>query len=162
MSNLIVIAALAAAAANATAGASAVITMQGASGLSGTATLSQGARGLSIKLDLRGLAPGPHGIHLHQVGDCSDPKFTSAGAHINPAKVQHGLDNPHGPEAGDLSNIVADKSGRVRTTISTSRVTLGALLDADGSALVVHESADDQKTQPIGGSGARIACGTIR
>ena len=114
---------------------------------------------------LTGLPPGQHGIHLHAVGRCDPPAFTSAGAHLNPDQHRHGLANPAGPHAGDLPNltVLPDRAGSVDAT--TGRVTLrsgpAGLLDADGSAIVVHAKADDQVTDPAGASGPRIACGVI-
>ena len=131
----------------------------------GTATFTEVGGGVRIVLEARGLPPGEKGVHIHEVGKCDPPAFTSAGGHFNPAKRQHGLQNPQGPHAGDLPNITvaADGTGRLETT--TNRVTLfsgeTSVFDADGSALVVHAGPDDFKTDPTGNSGARIACGVI-
>ncbi|HEV8639481.1 MAG TPA: superoxide dismutase family protein [Methylomirabilota bacterium] len=131
----------------------------------GTATFTEVSGGVRIVLETRGLPAGEKGVHIHEVGQCDPPAFTSAGGHFNPGKRQHGLQNPQGPHAGDLPNITiaADGTGRLETT--TNRVTLSGgdtwLLDADGSALVVHAAPDDFKTDPTGNSGARIACGVI-
>jgi len=133
----------------------------------GTLTLRD-ASGGSVRIDgqLRGLPAGAHGIHFHAVGRCdAGVAFASAGAHFNPASRKHGLENVDGPHAGDLPNlsIASDGSGSFRT--NTTRVTLGSdaasLIDADGSAVVVHAAQDDQRTDPAGNSGARIACGVI-
>lgn len=111
------------------------------------------------------LPPGLHGVHLHAVGRCEAPGFTSAGAHANPTGRQHGLENPMGPHAGDLPNANVDQSGGLAYTATTDRVTLregpNTVFDADGTALVLHASADDQRTDPSGNSGARIACGVL-
>ena len=122
--------------------------------------------GVHITGDLTGLSPGPHGLHLHQTGRCDAPAFAAAGAHLNPQGRMHGLNNPAGPHAGDLPGIIVPASGRVSVDVSTSRVSLGepaasSLFDGDGTAIVVHASADDQRTDPSGGSGARIACGVV-
>ena len=133
----------------------------------GILTLRDAAGG-SVMIDgqLRGLPPGAHGIHFHAVGQCDAAgAFASAGAHFNPASRKHGLESAEGPHAGDLPNlaIATDGSGNFRT--NTVRVTLGSdaasLLDADGSAVIVHAAQDDQRTDPSGNSGARIACGVI-
>ena len=130
-----------------------------------TATLIQISAGVRILVEVRGLPPGAKAVHIHEVGRCEGPAFASAGHHFNPDKRQHGLQNPQGPHAGDLPNITieADGSGRLETT--NDRVTLGSgstsLFDGDGSALVVHGSPDDFKTDPTGNSGARVACGVI-
>ena len=132
----------------------------------GTASLEQGANGVEIEVHVTGLPAGTHGIHLHMVGSCTAPEFTSAGAHFNPMNKQHGLANPDGPHAGDLPNleVVADGSGQAELT--NDRVTLregaNSVFDADGTAVVIHAGPDDQRTDPSGNSGARIACGVIQ
>jgi Cu-Zn family superoxide dismutase len=121
---------------------------------------------VSISLSGTGLPAGIHGIHIHAVGACAAPEFTSAGAHFNPMGKLHGLHNPGGPHNGDLPNLTVAASGAVSWQATTDRVTLTpgptSILDQDGSALVVHAAADDQSTDPSGNSGARIACGVIR
>ena len=135
----------------------------------GTAQLSQDANGLvNVEIASLALPPGTHGIHFHSVGMCDGgaTAFSTAGAHFNPLGKQHGLENPLGPHAGDAPNIVTPASGIGRVGFSTNRVLLTpgtiSLFDADGSSIVVHASADDQRSQPSGNSGARIACGVVR
>lgn len=131
----------------------------------GTAQLAQVGGVVRIVLDARGAPPGLHAVHIHAVGKCDPPDFTSAGAHFNPTNKQHGALNPQGSHAGDLPNlnVAADGSGRLET--ATEQITLGtgatSVWDADGSALVVHAAPDDFKTDPTGNAGARIACGVI-
>jgi Cu-Zn family superoxide dismutase len=111
------------------------------------------------------LPRGTRAFHIHEVGKC-DPPFESAGGHFNPTGKQHGKDNPNGPHAGDLPNLDVPQSGRVKVQVVVKDVSLdtgrGALLDADGAALVVHEGADDYKSDPAGNAGKRLACGVIR
>lgn len=118
-----------------------------------------------VDLQLIGLPPGTHGIHFHAAGRC-DGDFTSAGAHYNPMNRRHGLNAPDGPHAGDAPNLTAGADGHARVQFTTDRVTLTGgpvtLADSDGTALVLHASADDQVTDPSGNSGARIACGVVR
>jgi Cu-Zn family superoxide dismutase len=148
-------------------GPSATADLRNASGQSiGRAVLTAAGPGTRVVLDLQGLPPGPKGVHIHAVGKCEPPAFTSAGGHFNPDKRQHGTENPQGPHAGDLPNvtIAADGAGHLDTT--TDRVSLApggstSLFGPDGSALVVHAGPDDMKTDPAGNSGARIACGVI-
>jgi Cu-Zn family superoxide dismutase len=131
----------------------------------GTVQLEQTAGGVAIAVTASELTPGPHGIHLHAVGQCAGPTFTSAGAHANPTGKKHGLRNPEGPHAGDLPNLVADASGRATYRTVTAQVTLSpgstSLFDADGAALVIHAQADDEVTDPSGNSGDRVACAVL-
>ncbi|MBI2114289.1 MAG: superoxide dismutase family protein [candidate division NC10 bacterium] len=132
----------------------------------GTAALWEDEGGVRVFAEVRGLPPGRHGIHLHAVGKCDPPEFATAGAHFNPEGKKHGLANPQGPHAGDLPNldVAADGTGQVHYL--ARRVTLApgpaSLLDADGTAVVVHAGADDHVTDPTGNSGGRIACGVIQ
>jgi Cu-Zn family superoxide dismutase len=147
---------------------SATAEMRSASGVRhGILTLERSPAGVRIDGALTGVAPGTHGIHFHQVGQCDPPDFETAGAHVNPAGMEHGLQNPRGPHAGDLPNVTANSAGQMVVDIATIRVTLDAdprvgLFDSDGTALVIHANADDQRTDPSGNSGARIACGVVR
>ena len=112
-----------------------------------------------------GLAPGEHGLHIHEVGQCDAPDFQSAGGHYNPTDAQHGLLNSEGPHAGDLPNLTVAQDGTVDYLVTTALVTLGdgdtSLFDSDGSALMIHEGADDYITDSSGDSGGRVACGVI-
>ena len=131
----------------------------------GKATFEQTPTGVLMSVDVAGLPPGAHGIHLHAAGSCT-PNFKAATGHINPGKVQHGLRNPDGPDNGDLPNLFAAADGTARAEFFTTRVSvtggdMPALLDEDGSAVIIHENPDDHMAQPIGGAGGRIGCGVI-
>ena len=140
-----------------------IVNVEGA--VIGTATFEQTPTGVLMFVDVRNLPPGAHGIHLHAVGACA-PDFKAATGHINPGKVAHGLRNPEGPDNGDLPNLHVAADGTARAEFFTTRVSVAggampSLLDEDGSAVIIHENADDHMTQPIGGAGGRIGCGRI-
>ena len=129
----------------------------------GTLTLTDTPQGLMVMGELKGLTPGDHGIHVHMVGQCQPP-FESAGAHWNPTSKQHGLQNSAGPHLGDMQNltIATDSSGTGHLTTPGGTLRgANALLDTDGASVVVHAKADDQRTDPSGNSGARVACGVV-
>jgi Cu-Zn family superoxide dismutase len=124
--------------------------------------------GVMVQVDVAGVAaaaPGEHGIHVHMVGACDPPDFMSAGEHFNPTAMKHGLENPDGPHAGDLPNMTFDEAGNGTLSATTATFTLGegenSLMDADGSALIIHANPDDQVTDPSGNSGDRLVCGVI-
>lgn len=153
------------------AGATATVALRnGQGGEAGTATLRQGPQGVLIRIEATGLTPGWHGVHLHETGTCEGPGFQSAGAHVHggaASDVTHGLLNAQHSDFGDLPNLYADAQGRAYAEVFTPFARLadtgpGAhLLDADGSAIVIHAQPDDHQSQPIGGSGDRVACGVI-
>jgi Cu-Zn family superoxide dismutase len=128
----------------------------------GRATATEVEGGLRITLDARGLPAGTHGAHVHLVGRCDAPDFTTAGAHWNPTGRQHGVMNPQGPHSGDLPNLIVGTDGRGTVGVTIPGGTLAGLLDTDGSAMVVHANPDDLKTDPSGNSGGRIACGVFQ
>lgn len=132
----------------------------------GSAKILPADGGVKIHLKVSQLPPGTHAIHIHSVGKCEGPDFKSAGGHLNPESKQHGKDNPAGPHAGDLLNFEVGADGNGKATLLAPHVTLGSgpnsLFHDGGTALVIHEKADDYKTDPAGNSGARIACGVIQ
>jgi len=130
----------------------------------GAATFTVTPSGVLISLDLTAVPPGEHGFHVHTTGKCEPPDFKSAGPHFNPDQTKHGFMTPEGPHAGDLPNLHVPADGKLQVEVLEPNVTLSGeapLLDADGSALVIHAGADDYKTDPAGNSGDRVACGVI-
>jgi Cu-Zn family superoxide dismutase len=134
-----------------------------ASDVRGTVEFTRvGPERIRIRIELSGLAPGLHGIHIHQYGDCSAPDGSSAGEHFNPDGSKHG--GPAAPHhAGDMGNVDAGASGRATLELTTEDITLDdGPRGVMGRSLVVHAMADDLVTDPAGSSGARIACAVIR
>ncbi|MDN4606428.1 superoxide dismutase family protein [Sporosarcina highlanderae] len=132
----------------------------------GEVTLVQEKEGVMINVEAKGLKPGLHGIHIHETGVCTAPDFKSSGAHFNPTGKEHGFDNPKGWHLGDLPNIEVPDDGKVSMQLTNGEITLkpgqeNSILDGDGSALVIHADPDDNKTDPSGNSGDRIACAAL-
>jgi Cu-Zn family superoxide dismutase len=134
----------------------------------GTALVWPSASGVKLEVKAQSFAAaavGEHGIHVHTTGKCEADAFTTAGGHFNPGGAKHGLSNPEGFHAGDLYNISFDGAGNATYETVIEGVTLGdgptSLMDADGSAIVIHAGPDDYVTDPAGNSGARIACGVL-
>lgn len=131
----------------------------------GAATLTAGPNGILLRVEITpgGLTPGWHGLHLHQIGDCSDHgTFKLSGGHVGKVEGGHGLLNSAGPEGGDIPNVWAGADGSAGYEAFTRLTEMSALIDEDGSALLIHTAEDDHSSQPIGGAGARVACGVIK
>ncbi|MCP8969811.1 superoxide dismutase family protein [Ectobacillus ponti] len=131
----------------------------------GTAEVSQQPAGMQIKINAKGFEPGPHGFHIHEVGTCKAPDFSSAGNHFNPEGKEHGLLNPKGAENGDLPNLVADEQGVIKAEILAPNASLNegksTIRRKNGAALIITADPDDGMSQPTGKSGKRLACGVI-
>lgn len=146
-------------------GAKASAAMMGPDGAAmGVVTLEQGPQGVLVSADLSGLAPGAHGFHIHETGQCQ-PDFAAAGDHFNPGDSGHGFLHAEGQHAGDLPNIYAGADGVARADYFTADITLAAddvksVFDADGSAIIVHEKPDTYGADA--GAGGRVACGVIQ
>jgi Cu-Zn family superoxide dismutase len=134
----------------------------------GEATLSESPSGVLIRLSLRakpeGISPGTHAIHIHNVGKC-EPPFKSAGEHFDPTNKKHGYFSKDGKHIGDLPNIHVPENAPLIVEFLVPQLSLGggrySVFDSDGSALVIHQGADDYMTDPAGNSGDRVACGVI-
>jgi superoxide dismutase, Cu-Zn family len=144
----------------------ATATLNAADGSSrGEAKVTEAADGLHVVVQAVGLTPGLHAVHVHTTGTCTPPDFVSAGGHWNPTGRQHGKDNPAGKHMGDMPNMIAgsDGAGQMEYAIAGGSLRSGAtpLLDGDGAAIVIHAEADDNKTDPAGNAGGRVACGVL-
>jgi superoxide dismutase, Cu-Zn family len=135
----------------------------------GTAEFVEGPNGVTITANLQpgqdAAGPGEHGVHIHETGDVT-PDFEAAGEHLNPTGAEHGLQNPNGPHAGDLPGMTVNEDGSASYQTTTDLATLSgvdrAILDSDGSTLVIHRGADDQETDPTGNTGGRAIAGVIQ
>ena len=138
----------------------------------GTIEIKQAPDGLLLHVNLDNMPVGKHGFHIHDNGTCEDnADFKMAGGHIGKGDNKHGLMNPDGYEEGDLPNLIVPENGKVEVEFYVDDLKIAdaddknddeVLLDDNGAAFMIHENADDHMTQPIGGSGARIACGVIK
>jgi Cu-Zn family superoxide dismutase len=118
-----------------------------------------------LRLSFTGITPGEHGLHFHTTGSCKGNKFSGAGGHLNPMGHQHGTKNPAGSHLGDLPNVIADANGVAFADIAltgSAKALVAAMMDKDGTAIVLHAGPDDYMTDPAGNSGERIACGVFK
>jgi Cu-Zn family superoxide dismutase len=144
--------------------AKATIEARSDSTVAGTATFSELSKGgVRVQVHIEKAPPGQHGLHIHEKGDCSDPKAASAGGHFNPGGMEHAgpMDAKH--HAGDLGNIEIKADGTGDLDITSDMLTVKAGPNSVvGRSVVFHEKADDLKTQPTGNAGGRLGCGVIQ
>jgi len=131
----------------------------------GSAILWETTSGIGLEVNIESLPPGEHAIHFHQNAKCEAPDFKSAGPHFNPEGKKHGLENPEGHHAGDNPNFTVGADGKAHFKLEDKDVNMGSdshsLFSNGGTAIVIHAKGDDQKTDPAGNAGDRIACGAI-
>jgi Cu-Zn family superoxide dismutase len=146
-------------------GPSATATLEATKGntVGGKVVFVQKGDKVFVTANVSGLAPGPHGFHIHEKGDCSSGDGMSAGGHFNPLGKPHGAPSTPDHHAGDMPMLVADGAGNAALTAELDVIAVGAgATDIVGKSVIVHKDPDDFKTQPTGNSGARVACGVIR
>jgi len=127
----------------------------------GTVTFSKSGDEMTIVADITGLTPGKHGFHIHEFGDCSSPDGKAAGGHFNPTNNPHAGHNVAQRHEGDMGNIEADSSGKAHLELTDTMMTMSGEKSIIGRGVIVHEKADDLKSQPTGDAGGRVACGVI-
>ena len=134
------------------------------SNLSGTVQLDQSSDSVTMSVNIAGVTPGEHAIHIHEKGDCSAPDASSAGGHWNPTGREHGKFGMEPFHMGDIGNLVADENGNASLTFTTNKWCLDCddeTKNINGKAIIIHESVDDFTTQPTGNAGGRIGCVVI-
>ena len=159
-----VVAALSACAGSGTGGAKAEAVLKPTQGnsVAGSVVFRQDGDAVLVTAEVSGLAPGAHGFHIHEKGDCSAPDATSAGGHFNPTGKPHGNPEHTDHHGGDMPQLVADAAGVARLTARLPGLLIGdGATSVLGRGVIVHAAPDDFKTQPTGNSGARVACGVI-
>ena len=151
----------------------------------GSAQFTQEGTAVRVEVVARGLTPGWHGFHVHTAGNCTvgdvaNP-FTAAGGHLGSAAP---LSQSHSNHDGDMPLLYANADGLARASFRTDNFTVAQLLDADGSAVIVHAGPDnfanipvdryrkapfgptdvgpDAATLATGDSGPRHRCGVVR
>jgi Cu-Zn family superoxide dismutase len=127
----------------------------------GTVTFTKTGDEMKVVADLTGLTPGKHGFHVHEFGDCSSPDAKSAGGHFNPTNAPHAGHDIEMRHVGDLGNIEADASGKAHLELTDKKMTFSGENSVVGRSVIVHEKADDLKSQPTGDAGGRVGCGVI-
>jgi len=127
----------------------------------GTITFREVVDGVRVEGEITGLAPGKHGFHVHEFGDCSAPDASSAGGHFNPTNQPHGAPDSSERHEGDMGNVEADSSGVAKVNYLDHVLSFVGAKSLIGRAVIVHAKADDLKSQPAGDAGARVACGVI-
>lgn len=131
----------------------------------GQASYKQGTEGVVMRIKVKGLKPGAHGMRFYDIGNCDD--YDKNADQVTNHDKAHGYFNADGPHEANLPNLIVAADGSAHVELYTDLVSLSGqnwkpqLLDEDGSALVIHEDEDDQYTQPAGNAGKKIACGVI-
>ena len=130
--------------------------------VSGSVTFTETAEGVRVVADIARISPGMHGLHLHELGDCSSDDFTSTRGHFNPTDAPHGAPTDDMRHAGDFGNIEIGEDGAGRLELTTTMLTVSDGPNTVlGRAVILHEGEDDLVSQPTGAAGGRIGCGVV-
>lgn len=139
----------------------AVVNPTEGSKVNGTVSFAKDGKGVRISANIEGLSPGLHGFHIHEFGNCGSPDANSAGGHFNPTDMPHAGPKAEKRHLGDLGNLEVDKNGMAKLEVTDDLISLDGPKSIVGRSVIIHARADDFKTQPTGGAGARVACGVI-
>ena len=131
------------------------------SNVEGVVTFTKSGEEMKNVADVSGLTPGKHGFHIHEFGDCSSPDGKAAGGHFNPTNDPHAGHDVAQRHEGDMGNIEADSSGKAHLELTDNMMMMSGEKSIIGHSVIVHEKADDLKSQPTGDAGGRVACGVI-
>lgn len=134
----------------------------------GTVTASQTPYGVLLTPALTDLSPGIHGFHVHENPDCAakekDGKMVAAlaaGGHYDPDKTNR-HEGPYGTgHLGDLPALYVGANGNAIYPVLAPRLKLS---DLSGRSLMIHAGGDNHSDHPapLGGGGARMACGVVQ
>ena len=130
----------------------------------GMVEFAKKGKAVDMKVSLHDMPAGEHAIHVHAGDACVAPDFASAKGHLNPDNKHHGFQNPEGHHVGDFpASVKVGSDGKGKATLMNTDISLdtASMTSIYGKTVVVHELVDDQKTDPAGASGKRLACGVI-
>jgi superoxide dismutase, Cu-Zn family len=131
------------------------------SDVKGRVTFTQEGRSIRVHAQISGLSPGDHGFHIHEFGVWSEDGL-AAGSHFNPTMQPHAGPESSKRHVGDLGNVKANANGNATLELEDAQLSFHGSHSIIGRGLVVHEKADDLKTQqPPGNAGGRLAVGVI-
>jgi len=130
--------------------------------ITGSVSFTEVEGGVQVMVHIEGAAPGAHGIHLHELGDCSSEDFKSTGGHFNPTGAPHGAPGDAEHHAGDFGNVEVGEDGVGHVELVSDMLTVAEGPNTVvGRGVILHEKADDLVSQPTGDAGGRIACGVV-
>src|SRR5262249_3940905 len=126
----------------------------------GTIYFTKTDRGMRVHGEITGLTPGEHGFHVHEYGVWNEDGMASGG-HFNPSKSEHASHDSPKRHVGDVGNGKADEGGKAVIDLEDDQLSFEGANCILGRGLVVHEKADDLKSQPAGAAGGRLAVAII-
>lgn len=137
----------------------------------GIVTFKDTDEGLNLTYNLSGLKTGAHGFHVHEHPDCSPMhkhdgthKAMAAGGHYDPEKTGKHLGPDKNGHKGDLPVLIVDKDGKANNSVTFGLNKNLKASEFKNRSLMIHEGGDNYSDEPLplGGGGARVACGIIK